>query len=281
MPSRKEFKLQIGSLCVQTGEGTGWRCTEINGDDYLDLDASVKEYAAGDGGQIQNDRFPTRYIDLNLQADVEYGEIDATDAFLKAFLDGKTDAVLTIYKGTTQKVGYGRVVAVKKKETRWMRKPDIMITFMMPNPWFSGSAYTESFVSDLPLATYPLSYLPDTPITVGLSIGGNSRTFTVGGHGDTGFVLTLTAIGAAVNPSVENQDGREIITFATMESGDVMTISTVTRGVYVKLNGVLCRYDLSSDFFQLSAGLNTLTVSADSGVGSLQKSITWKELYRG
>lgn len=282
MPTRKEFKLQIGSLYIQTGAGTGWRCPDIQGDDFPDFDTSVKEYASGDGGYIQNSRIKPRYIDLSLQADIAYYEIDATIAYLKSFLDGKADATLTIYKGSTERVGYGRVMSIKKKvDTRWDKRPYVLITFMMQNPWFVGSTFTENFITEMPLMTYPLSYLPDTPVTVGMVIGGNTRTFTVGGHGDTGFVLTLTASGAVVNPSIENQDGREIITAASMVNGDVLTISTETRNVYVKKNGVACPYNLASDFFQLSVGSNTITVAADSGVDNLVKSISWKELYRG
>lgn len=282
MPTRKEFKLQIGSTYIQTGAGTGWRCPEIQGDDFPDFDTSVKEYASGDGGYIQNSRIKPRYIDLSLQADIEYYEIDATVAYLKSFLDGKADATLTIYKGSTERVGYGHVMSIKKKvDTRWNQKPYVLITFMMQNPWFVGSTFTENFITEMPLMTYPLSYLPDTPVTVGMVIGGNTRTFTVGGHGDTGFVLTLTASGAVTNPSVENQGGREIITVASLVNGDILTISTETRNVYVKKNGVACPYNLASDFFQLVVGSNTLTVAADSGVDNMTKSITWKELYRG
>lgn len=282
MPSRKEFKLQIGSLYIQTGAGTGWRCPDIQGDEFPDYDTSVKEYADGDGGYIQNTRIKPRYIDLSLQADIGYYEIDATMEYLQAFLDGKSDAILTIYKGTKTRIGYGRVVAIKKVvDTRWNDRPYVRITFMMQDPLYVGSDFTQAFLTEMPIMSYPMSYLEHTPVTVGLAVGGNSRTFTVGGHGETGFVLTLTASGAVTNPSIENADGDTISAVASMVNGDILTISTVTRDVYVKLNGVLCEYALDSDFFKLAVGSNTLTVSADSGVDNLVKSITWKERYRG
>ena len=283
MVDRKEIKLQIGSNIIQTGAGFGWILSSCKGDDYMDIDVSMDDYAVGDGAYITNSRYEPRYIDLAIRSTASIdADINAAELLLKSYMDSKVDAILTIYKNDVVRVGYGRIAKVKKVDgLKWHQAPYITVTFLMPNPWLIGETVTECFLTELPLMTYPMSYLEHTPVTVGLAVGGNSKTFTVGGNGDTGFVLTLTATGAVVNPSIENQDGREIITIATLASGDVMTISTVTRDVYVKKNGVACRYDLSSDFFQLAVGANTLTVSATSGVDNASKSLTWKENYRG
>lgn len=283
MVDRKEIKLQIGANTIQTGAGFEWDLKSIKGDDYMDVDVALDDYAVGDGGYITNTRYEPRYIDMRIMSKATTDNaINAAELLLKSYMDSKVDSTLTIYKNGVVRVGYGRIAAVKKVENRmWWKPPYIVVTMLMPNPWLIGSTITEQFLTERPIMTYPMSYLEHTPVTVGLAVGGNSRTFTVGGNGDTGFVLTLTATGAVVNPAVENQDGRKITSMVSLASGDVMTISTVTRDVYVRKNGVDCRYDLGSDFFQLAVGANTLTVSATSGIDNASKSLTWKENYRG
>lgn len=283
MPDRKEIRLQIGTNVIQTGADYDWNCISVQGDDYMDVDVSLEELAAGDGSYEKNIRYEKREIEIHINSRLySAAQIDATELLLKAYLDSKAAGVLTIYKNGVERTGYGRIEEVKKpRGFKWNERPYVIITFVMPNPWFLGEQMTNPFFSSSPLFSFPLAFPAGIGVSSGFVISGNDVTFTVAGHDAPGFVLTLTASGAVVNPKVMDSDGKYVIIKETMASGDVAVISTVSRDKYTTLNGEICRYDKLSDFFTLKIGSNTLTVSADSGIGNLAKSLAWRERYRG
>lgn len=283
MPDRKEIKLQVGTNVIQTGPEYDWYCLSVQGDEYMEADVSIENYAAGDGGYIKNIRYQARYIDIVIRSRLETSEqIDATELQLKSYLDSKAESILTIYKNGVERIGYGLVADVKKSsKAKWNDKPMVTITFVMPDPWFVGEERENTFVSVAPLISFPLSFIADVGLTSGVVVSGNEITFTVGGHDPCGFVLTLTATDAVVNPKITNADGDYVCVKETLADNDIIVISTLARDKYTKLNGVVCRYDRLSEFFSLEAGSNTLTVSADSGADNLVKSIRWSERYRG
>lgn len=283
MPDRKEIKLQIGTNVIQTGTEYDWNLLSIQGDDYMDVDVSIENMGAQDGGYLKSIRYQPRYIDLILRSKLETSaQIDATELQLKSYLDSKLNTELTIYKNGVTRVGFGYIAKVEKpRNLRWDSKPYLTITVILPNPWLMGEENTNTFRAETPLISFPLSFIVDVGLTVGVAVSGNTITFTVGGHDPCGFVLTLTASGATINPKVTNASGDYVRVLETMADEDVVVISTLARDKYTELNGVVCKYDRLSDFFSLAVGSNTLTVSADSGVDNLVKSLTWRERYRG
>lgn len=283
MPDRKEIRLQIGTNVIQTGADYDWNCISVQGDDYMDVDVALEELAAGDGSYEKNVRYEKREIEIHINSRLySAAQIDATELLLKSYLDSKAASVLTIYKNGVERTGYGRIEEVKKpRRFKWNERPYVIITFIMPNPWFLGEQMTNPFYSASPLFSFPLAFPAGIGVSSGFVISGNDVTFDVAGHDAPGFVLTLTASGAVVNPKVMDSDGKYVIIKETMASGDVAVISTVARDKYTTLNGEICRYDKLSDFFTLKIGSNTLTVSADSGIVYLTKSLAWRERYRG
>ena len=280
MVERKEITLQIGSNVIQTGEGHTWILASCVGDDYPDIDASFEELADGDGSYQNTVRYPTRYIDIKIKSTAE--DVNATELLLKSYMDAKTSATLTVYKNGVERIGYGSLVKVAKHAgAKWYDKPYIDLTFAMPDPLFLGATETGEFLTSIPLLTFPLSSIVGTGITCSYATDGTVMNVTNNGHEACGFELTLTASGAVVNPTVTNQDGKFISALVTMTAGDVLTINTKRRQKKVRLNGAVCKYDLSSDFFGLEVGANTLTLSAESGVTLLSKDIDWNGRYRG
>lgn len=283
MPNRKEIKLQIGTNVIQTGAAYDWDCLSVVGDDYMDADISLENLAAGDGAYIKNTRYQPRYVDVTFRSRLSSpAQIDATELLLKQYLSIKCESILTIYKNGVERVGYGRITDVKKaRDWKWNHIPMITVTFVMPDPWFIGGTFTDPFSSSTPLISFPLSFIKNVGLTVGAIVSGNAVTFTVGGHEKTGFVLTLTASGTVVNPKVTDANGEFVTIKETMSTGDIAVISTVARDKYTTLNGVVCKYDRLSSFPEMAVGSVTLTVSADSGVNNLVKSLAWSERYRG
>lgn len=284
MPDRKEIKLQIGTNVIQTGSAYDWNCLSVQGDDYMEADISLEEIAIDDGSyELRPPRYLPRYIDLAIRSKLATeAQIDATELLLKSYMDAKASSTITIYKNGVERIGYGRIEKVKKhRDSKWNSIPYILVTFVMPDPWFVGEQHEDTFVSATPLISFPLSFIVDVGLTAGVVVSGNTITFTVGGHEASGFVLTMTASGAVVNPKVTNADGDYVTIKETLADGDVAVISTMKRDKYTTKNGVVCKYDRLSEFFPLAVGSNTLTISADSGVDNLTKSLTWRERYRG
>lgn len=283
MPDRKEIKLQVGTNVIQTGTAYDWNLISIQGDDYMDVDVSIENLGAQDGGYLKSIRYQPRYIDLILRSKLETSaQIDATELLLKSYLDSKLNTELTIYKNGVTRIGLGYVAKVEKpRNLKWNSKPYLTVTVVLPDPWLYDEEHTNTFRAETPLISFPLSFIADVGLTVGVAVSGNTITFNVGGHDPCGFVLTLTASGATINPKVTNASGKYVRVLETMADEDVIVISTLARDKYTELNGVVCKYDRLSDFFSLAVGSNTLTVSADSGVDNLVKSLTWRERYRG
>ena len=64
MPDRKEIRLQIGTNVIQTGEAYDWNCISVQGDDYMDVDVTLEDLAAGDGAYERNVRYEKRTIEI-------------------------------------------------------------------------------------------------------------------------------------------------------------------------------------------------------------------------
>jgi len=283
MPDRKEIKLQIGTNIIQTGTAYDWDLISIQGDEYMDVDVSVENLGARDGAYLKSIRYQPRYIDLILRSALSTGaQIDATELLLKSYLDSKLSTELTIYKNGVTRVGFGYIAKVEKpRNLKWNSVPYLTVTIILPNPWLFGDENTDTFKAETGLISFPLSFIADVGLTAGVAVSGNTITFTVGGHDPCGFVLTLTASGATINPKIANADGDYVRVLETLADQDVVVVSTVEGDKYTELNGVVCKYDRLSDFFGLAVGSNTITISADSGVDNLVKSLAWRERYRG
>lgn len=283
MPDRKEIKLQIGTNVIQTGTEYDWNLLSIQGDDYMDVDVSITNLGAADGAYLKSIRYQPRYIDIAIRSKLATSaQIDATELQLKSYMDSKLQTELTIYKNGVTRIGYGYIAKVDRPVSqKWDSIPYITATIVLPNPWLMGDENENTFRAETPLISFPLSFIANVGLTAGVAVSGNTITFNVGGHDPCGFVLTLTASGVTINPKVACGCGDYVRVLETMAAEDVVVISTLARDKYTELNGVVCKYDRLSTFFALAVGSNTLTVSADSGVDNLVKSLTWRERYRG
>lgn len=277
-----QVKLEIGANTIQTGTGYDWLLTHITQDEFMVCDVQIGQYANRDGGYIKKRRFEPREFVMYIQSKLNSpAQIDATWLQLKSYVNCKRDAVLTLYKHGVTRTAPGTIIEVKKRDEdgmKWTVPADIKVVFSAPDPWLLSEDITRAFTAELPLLIAPLTIIADG-LTAGVVIAGNSLTFDVGGDDEPGFLLTLTATGAVVNPTVTNAAGDYIKAIKTMADGDVITMYTGAKP-YVRYNGAWCPRDMLSDFFTLDIGSNTLSISADSGVDSMTKTIDYQERYQ-
>lgn len=277
-----QVKLQIGVNIIQTGDAYDWRLTHIIGDTFMVADVKIGEYANKDGGYPQKQRYFSREITLYVQSKLGSAEqINATWLQLKSYMNVKLDTTISLQKHGVTRIGYGLITEVRKRDEdgmKWNQAADIKVVVTMPDPWFSSEEIQREFITSTPLFSFPFA-IWEEGFTVGVVTSGDSLTFDVLGENEPGFLLTLTALGAVVNPCVTNQNGDYIKALVTMAAGDVLTIYTGGKP-YVRLNGVRCPRHKLSTFYELAFGTNTITVSADSGVDSLTKLISYQERYQ-
>lgn len=278
-----QVKLDIGVNSIQTGEGYDWNLTHIVEDTFMIADVQIGQYANKDGGYFKKRRFQPREFVMYIQSKLNSAaQIDATWLQLRSYMNAKRDATATLYKHGVARTGYGAITSVKKRDEdgmKWNVPADIRVVFTCPDPWLLSEDIEKAFSAELPLFIAPFSIFADgyTPSVVSSS---NSLTFYVNGDDDAGFLLTLTATGACVNPKISNADGDYVRAIKTMADGDVITIKTGTKP-YVKYNGAWCPRDKVYEPFLLTAGAwNTLTITADSGEANLIPEIKYAERYQ-
>lgn len=277
-----QVKLECGTNVVQTGAAYDWTLTHIVEDTFMVADVQIGQYANKDGGYFKKRRFQPREIVMYIQSKLNSAaQIDATWLQLRSYMNAKRDGSITLYKHGVVRTAPGAITSVKKRDEdgmAWNVPADIRVVFTCPDPWLLSENIEKAFSAEVPLFMAPFSIFADgyTPSVVS---AGTSLTFTVGGDDEAGFLLTLTATGACVNPKVTNLAGEYIRAIKTMADGDVITIYTGAKP-YVKYNGAWCSRDRLSTFFPLDIGTNTLTISADSGETNLIPEIAYAERYQ-
>lgn len=277
-----QVKIECGTNVVQTGADYDWNLTHIIEDTFMVADVEIGQYANRDGGYFKKRRFQPREIVMYIQSKLNSAaQIDATWLQLRSYMNAKRDGAITIYKHGVVRTAPGAITSVKKRDEdgmAWNVPADIRLVFTCPDPWLLSENIEKAFSAEVPLFMAPFSIFAGgyTPSVVS---AGTSLTFTVGGDDEAGFLLTLTATGACVNPKVTNLAGEYIRAIKTMADGDVITIYTGAKP-HVKYNGAWCSRDRLSTFFPLDIGTNTLTISADSGETNLIPEIAYAERYQ-
>jgi len=277
-----QVKLDIGVNSIQTGDSYDWNLTHIVEDTFMVADVQIGQYANKDGGYFKKRRFQPREIVMYIQSKLNSpAQIDATWLQLRSYMNAKRDGAITLYKHGVVRTAAGAITSVKKRDEegmKWNVPADIRVEFTCPDPWLLSEDIERAFSAEIPLFMAPFTIIAAgyTPSVVS---SGNELTFTVSGDDEPGFLLTLTATGACVNPKVTNLAGEYVRAIKTLADGDVLTIYTGAKP-YVKCNGAWCSRDRLSTFFPLDIGTNTLTISADSGVANLIPEIEYAERYQ-
>lgn len=119
--------------------------------------------------------------------------------------------------------------------------------------------------------TWPLTY----PITYPASTPANQGSVTNAGDFESPGTVTIT--GPVVAPSITNLTTNQTIAFSTLTltAGDVLTVDTLNRQAF--LNGQFRSADVTSSWWRLTPGSNTLRFG---GTGSGTASITYRDAYQ-
>lgn len=120
----------------------------------------------------------------------------------------------------------------------------------------------------------------------GIEVGYRSPSLIVNvlneGQETTGMLIRFKALGTLTNPSLVNVNTLETLKInTTMQSGDIIEVSTYKRKKKVTLNqngvktNIFNLLDLNSTFLRLDIGDNLFRYNADDGIDNLEVSITF------
>lgn len=164
---------------------------------------------------------------------------------------------------------------------------DFTIQLLCLNPfWRKESKTRDDIATWIGALEFPVEIVP------GWEIGYRQPSLIVNVYNDgdvqTGIRVEFRAIGVVKNPSLLNVDTQEFIKLNyTMESGDILTVSTGygEKDVTLKHRGITTdafRYlDVDSSYLQLSVGDNLFRYSAEANLENLEVSIYHDDLYLG
>lgn len=105
---------------------------------------------------------------------------------------------------------------------------------------------------------------------------------------ETGIILTLTANGSVVNPTIYNMTNNENFSLnITMQTGDVITIDTRKGSKSVTLNrdgvisNIINNMQIGSEWIMLNVGDNIFSYTCDQGSEYLYVIATAQPIYEG
>lgn len=162
----------------------------------------------------------------------------------------------------------------------------VSVNFVCPNPyWKSPTIQEEPMAAFVELFEFPSDYWTvgaDGDLYFEMGTEGHTRTFV--NKGDSSVPIKIRIKGPTANPCLTNLTTGELIKVRRqLGADDVLEINTEDGNKSVLLNGenAFNWIDLSSTFFKLEVGENTLQFTADSGQESASLEIEWQEQFVG
>ena len=233
---------------LELSEYNGFALTDVQGLSPAPSNVNITKTAGGDGSIFNSAMIPQRNIVLTLYV---LPNIEAHRNALYAFF--VPNSVITLLISTGTRTAQISGVVESFDGTFFTAAEMFTISILCPQPFFENQ----------------------TAKTKALTAGSN--TVTNSGDYACGFTASLTV--AAGGSDVVISDGVNTLTIDgdTLQTSDVLTISTVPGAVEVKkgTTNLVNLITLNGGFPKLSTGNNTITVTNAAG------SMTYTELYGG
>lgn len=287
-------------LELQRPEKSGFAVTKIEGLGPVKADIHTVEVSTRDGSSYNSARTSQRNIVIYLNFLFQNSIEDIRHKSYRYFPVKKPISLLIETDNRTLGIdGY-----VEQNE------PDIFsnsegaqISIICPDPYFysagKNGSNTVMFYGIEPVFEFPFSNESVSESTLGMGIVQQRTIQNVPYTGDidTGFVITMHAVGDVENVTIYNTGTRESMKINTDKleamtgfkiiAGDEITICTLKgykaatllrEGVYINILNCLAK---DADWFQLTKGDNTFAYVAEHGGANLQFKVTYNVLYEG
>lgn len=237
-----------------------------------------------DGDTITNIQAQPRTVVLYLRLKDTAG-IENAKNYILQYVKPKLQATLQLSQDDRNIQLVGLVEAIDLP--RFRQGCSMSITLHCSQPYWQDVDFVVEEISQI----IDLHYFPEDQgglafPTAGVPFGAfdDDLTQELENEGDveTGMVITIIASGPVVNPKIYNtQTGDYIGITDSLTETDAIVISTIKGQKTITKNGVniIDKIIAGSTFLQLSPGMNEFTILADSGIGNVYFTLTYKALY--
>jgi hypothetical protein len=255
----------------------------VGGLSMAPIRTSQGTYSGRDGGYVGAQFYSGRLISLtgkifNTQSSAA---VEAIRRAFEAALAAPPPLVMTIVtNGGSQ---YALNVYVDSLDIPINRSPSqapFNLSLIAPDPTiYDNSAGGLNTVTINPVVGGGLTW----PLTWPLPWSAGTQPITINNSGNVTIYLTITLTGAMTNPTVLNVTTGQFfsLTGLTTSAGDVLVIDLLNRSVMLNGGSVLSYAALTSSWWPLVPGSNTIKFTTTNSSDPVTGTLSWRSGYRG
>lgn len=257
-------------------------CSDVDGMTAVEVAVASNTVYSMDGDKITNMQAQPREIVIDLTVRQGVGVQEAREHIMR-YIKPKLEAKLLLdyeANGVPRNVAItGRVSRIEMP--RFTDNVVAQITLYCSQPYWEDAAFIVKYISDI-LNLHHFEITWSDPLPMGMYDMTRTREFVNEGDAAVGVVVTITAQGVVVNPTLYNNITGEYIGIAdTLAAGDEVVINTIRGQKSITKNGanVLSKLRAGSTWLQMDVGSNVFLIDADSGASEMYFAITFKQAY--
>lgn len=269
-----------------TGNENQWQIISVTGLNPPGATINISSVVGLDGGRFNSSKLDTRNIVIMLKIN---GDVEKNRLFLYSLFRTKEE-VRFYYSNESREVYIdGRVETV---ECAYFEKMEILqISIICPQPYFRA---LEEIITDIskviPRFEFPFSIEADAPEIISEFDTSLVTDIVNEGESETGVIIEITFLSAVATVTIQNTETGEYFTLNyRFWEDDVVTINTNRGKKSVTLTragmnfNIFSAIDRGSTFFELVAGDNFFSYTADAGAGDENINIVFRHdtVYRG
>lgn len=280
------FKVEneLGRVLQLSGMEHKWQIKSITGLNQPNAALSLSVIPTLDGERLNSARLEKRnpLITLSINGNVEQNLLELNTViqskkFLRLYF--KSNLFDVHVDGTVESFEYdhfenGKVVA--------------QISLICENPYWISNEGEETTISKIiSLLEFPIS-LPDEGIAVSEIKPKASETIKNSGNTDSPIIIRLEASGKVVSPKITDEaTGKSLEINISMKKGDLLIINTKKGSKKIELSSgttvksVANKVALPITWLELTPGLNTISITAKSGIQNLTATVTSSDVFGG
>lgn len=299
-------KGEVLDMELANPEKSGFAVVNVEGLGPPQADINGQEVATADGMLFSSARARTRDIILQLMmwsrdSRSKYGKLSVEDCrhLTYRYFPLKKRVRITIKTDTRTSFCEGYVESNEPEV--FSDQESTTITIVCPDPYFYVNGDSQTIFSGIRSSfEFPFSNESVTEKRIEFGQIWIDRHAVLDYHGtvDTGVLITVHSLsGKAEDIRLYNVDTQERIiidttklekiTGAPFDEKDDIVISTVKKNRYCRLvrkgvtTNIIGALDMTSDWFQISAGLNGFAFTAKAGADNLSVTFSYKDAYVG
>lgn len=263
------------------------------------------DLAMGDGAVYNSARIDKRNIVFNFLL----SEVFQDNRVLKTIEQVRLDTykyfplkkLVTLYIETDTRSCFISGYVESNEPDIFQEKEKAQVSIICPDPFFGSTRKPYKLNAFDPEFEFPFSNesVTDKLITLGEIYYSTGQQILYEGDVDSGTIVTITATGTTISPTISNIFNGNTITLNTallgpiaggsnsIQEGDVIVISSVRGDKYAKLyrNGgvynILPCIPKDTSWLYLSPGINEFQYTASFGESNISISIDANTLYEG